>query len=129
MEEVFIVDNGNESIRAEVTRADNTYRIAMNGVQYQVEALEVEKNVYSLLVGDRSFEVTVKDDRLDYQVYLPNVQHSLKVWNENRMGKTREPGLKGYQGTGKVTAPMPGKVVKILVKKGEEYRQDGGNDR
>ena len=75
MSEVFIVSRGKENIRAEVSRKESGIQVSLNGKSYMVDALEVEKNVYSLLIEGDSFEAVVESDQERCNVYLPLTVH------------------------------------------------------
>ena len=60
MQEVFIVEDGKSSVRAEITQQDRMFSIALDGKKYLVDAVEVEKNVYSLILEGKSFEVIIE---------------------------------------------------------------------
>ena len=82
--------------------------------------VEVEPGVYSILVDGASHEVrvdagqvTVGNRRLDYQVDDP------RQWK-------RSSDAAGGQGRAAILAPMPGKVVRILVAAGDAVEAGQG---
>jgi biotin carboxyl carrier protein len=82
-------------------------------------AKEVEPGVFSVLVDGRSFEVRLADeaqvDGRRFRVEVRNPRDSAK-------------GSKSALGSGRqnITAPMPGKVIRLLVKKGDAVETGAG---
>jgi biotin carboxyl carrier protein len=95
-------------------------RVEQQGTQWQIDAgdgvreasvLEVEPGVYSILLDGQSFEVRTAD--LDVEVEDPRAPRSA----------AKHAGLEGPQA---VAAPMPGKVVRVLVGLGDSVERGQG---
>src|SRR5580700_7879420 len=71
----------------------------------QIDAVEVTPNTYSILVNGRAFHAIVSDPR---------------AWRGGRGA------LFGAEGKQQVTAPMPGKVVSVLVNAGDTVEANQG---
>lgn len=101
------------------------WQIVIDGRSVEIDkeqitnAKEVEPGVYSVLIDGRSFEV-----RLDEKAQLGGRRFSIEVRNPRDAAK----GAKSAIGTGRqnITAPMPGKVIRVLVKKGEAVETGTG---
>lgn len=101
--------------RLEVAQKDGRWRCAVDGREMWLDPVLVRPNVLSLIIGGVSYEV--KEEKTSSATYL---------WIGSRRyeAEVRDPrSLRGRQaaggdagGTRKVVAPMPGKVVRILVK-------------
>src|SRR5580658_7118143 len=79
---------------------------------------EVETGVYSILRDGRSYEIVVRDGldgALDVHV---NGSHYVARVSDPRKSKKRSGAL--LEGRQNVLAPMPGKVVRLLVAVGDE---------
>lgn len=84
-----------------------------DGPERRVSADEVQRGVYSVLMDGRSYDarvdgsaVTVCGRRFEIEVRDP------RRWNRRRAGGP-------HAGVQHVTAPMPGKVVRVLVAAGD----------
>jgi biotin carboxyl carrier protein len=84
------------------------------------DIVETEAGVYSAIAGGAVFEIrmdrdslTVGGRRLEFSVEDP------RAWKH-------EGGAAGMHGKASVVAPMPGKVVRILVAAGDEVKQGQG---
>jgi biotin carboxyl carrier protein len=85
---------------------------------------EVETGVYSILRDGRSFEIVVRDGldgALDVHV---NGNHYVARVSDPRQSKKRSGAL--LEGRQNVLAPMPGKVVRLLVAVGDEVSAGQG---
>jgi biotin carboxyl carrier protein len=90
----------------------------------EADVIEVQRGIYSILLGGRSFEARVVPDGNKYDVQIGRHRFQLSLHDP------REPydGTKLGAGPGpkEVAAPMPGKVVKVLVTEGESVELDQG---
>jgi biotin carboxyl carrier protein len=87
---------------------------------YEITIVEVEPGLYSILADGASHEVrveagqvTVGTRRFDYEIDDP------RQWK-------RSGGTAGGEGRAAIAAPMPGKVVRILVTEGDEVEAGQG---
>ena len=91
----------------------------------QIDAVEVAPNTYSILVNGRAFEAIVIPAAEGVLVRCAGREfHAIvsdpRVWRGNRGT------LFSAEGKQQVTAPMPGKVVRILVSAGETVEANQG---
>jgi len=86
--------------------------------------LEVEPGVYSVLLGGRSYEVKVTPSGDAWAVDVDGrhfVIESIDPRQERRNGANR-----GKTGPMRLSAPMPGKVVRVLVEQGQAIEAGQG---
>jgi biotin carboxyl carrier protein len=81
--------------------------------------------LYSMLINGRSFEVLIEEQRQVYDVTLRGEQYHVRVEDERtrRLNEGRR-GPEVPKGELVVKAPIPGLVVKVLVREGEEIAED-----
>ena len=101
----------------EVTRIGDRFLVSIDGRQHEVDVKDID-GVLSLLIGTRSYEVTVS----------PTMVHVDGVPVEVSVARTRgaaHGAAAPEGGPQRIAAPMPGKIVKLLVKPGDtvEARQ------
>jgi len=110
--------------RAVVHRAHGGFVVDIDGRQWKVDAEPVDGQSLSLLiddaVGTSSHEATIvpgAPGQLVVSVGATSVSLSL-----NGRARSKSRGVVGRAGDGpqRITAPMPGKVVRVLVKPGDE---------
>jgi biotin carboxyl carrier protein len=114
----------------EVVRERHAYKVTVDGRARQVEAVRVGPDAWSLLVSDeagttsRSVDAVVlsRPGNGTLDVHLDG--YRIPVHLRNGLGRrTRDLGggrSDGPTGPLRVLAPMPGKVVRLLVKAGDE---------
>jgi biotin carboxyl carrier protein len=90
----------------------------------EASALEVEPGIYSVLLGGRSFEARVEriDDSL--VVHIAGRRLALEVNDPRRLGR-KATGWR-REGRQKIAAPMPGKIVRVLVAEGDAVEAGQG---
>jgi biotin carboxyl carrier protein len=109
-----------------IERTGSRYRIESDGRVDVVDVARVDRTTISLIVvGDRetSHEASLLDGREpgEVEVYLrAGVVRTLVAGAPGqRRWQAGGVGLGGAGGAERVTAPMPGKIVKVLVKPGD----------
>ncbi len=84
------------------------------------DVVEVEPGVYSVLLNGRSYEARVDGD----QVSIGGHRIRVEIADPRRWNPAK-PGLKS-EGRESIKAPMPGKIVRVLVKAGDEVTAGQG---
>lgn len=90
-------------------------RIEVDGEPVEVDAAETN-GAWSVRVGDRVVELWLDGQAPDLRFVAGGARLSARVESERSRATTG--GADAEQGGGQVTAPMPGRVVKVLVEKG-----------
>jgi biotin carboxyl carrier protein len=112
---------------------NNEYEIEINAgvVQVDGELVDVDlvrsgvPELYSVLFSGRSFEMLVAADRFTYTVNVRGEQFQVQVEDERARRLSRGRRLPALpDGELAVIAPIPGLVVKVLVKEGDSI-EDG----
>jgi biotin carboxyl carrier protein len=101
------------------------YAVTIDGQEHLVDAHQVQSSVWSVLYGETSFEVDVQGRDEEFEVLIAGDCYKFALMNEQRKALMRAGG-KGAAGKAMVSSPMPGKVVKLLVREGEEVKADQG---
>ena len=129
--------------RLVVTREEERFRVAIDGRNLTVNAVRVGANALSLLIVEQeadarppggavsgpmtSHEITLATDPVTghLHVNLGRVVVPVVFNGRRRSGRKEEGGHSGASGANgpqRVVAPMPGKVVRVLVKIGDAVR-------
>jgi biotin carboxyl carrier protein len=87
--------------------------------------VEVEPGVYSILVEGSSYEVYIEATRVDAGQVTVAKRHFDYQVDDPRQWK-RSGDTAGGQGRAAILAPMPGKVVRIMVALGDEVEAGQG---
>lgn len=122
----YIATIGEDEVKVSVEEVGSArYRVTIDGTEHLVDAHQVQESLWSLLCGARAFEVDVQNREDEFEVLIRGDCYKFSLMNEQHKAIVRAGG-KGAAGKALLTSPMPGKVVKLLVKEGEEVEADQG---
>jgi biotin carboxyl carrier protein len=122
----FEVRIGKHTRVVEIEREDNRWRIALDGQPVDADAVEIAPNTFSVLLRGQSHEIRVTP--------LPNGTLTLQTGPEEFTAEVidprawsgrRHPAVEA-EGRQQIVAPMPGKVVRLLVKAGDTVEAGQG---
>lgn len=91
----------------------------------QIDAMEVAPNRYSILVNGRAFEAVVMPTAEGVQVRCGGREFQATV-SDPRGWRRGRSALFGSEGKQQITAPMPGKVIRILVSANDKVEANQG---
>ena len=98
------------------------YTFLVDGKEYIVDVVSSIKGTYSILYNNRSFYIELIEgkDSKKYFVNTKNRSYELEIIDaESRYLKNKNKGAFDLS-ENSIISPMPGKVVKILVNKGDK---------
>jgi acetyl/propionyl-CoA carboxylase alpha subunit len=102
------------------------YSIKIDGKEMLVDAHRTEACVYSILIDGKSYEVDVSFNGDDFRVNIDGETYKLNVIDERRKALKKIVSTGRTTGVQIITAPMPGRVVRILKKPGERVEKNQG---
>ena len=117
----YIATTRGTSSRIQVEEAEpNQFRVLIDDKAYAVDFLEPQRNILSLLIGGRSYEVDVDaaENGDDFGVLLEGDHYEIEVVEE-RKKKLAMKMAAGASGRQDLKSPMAGNVRKILVTPGD----------
>jgi len=99
------------------------FQIAIDNKIYELDIVEVEQGVYSILLDNKSFNVELVEGRTGKSYTVNTLYETFAVdiidaEAKYLMNRKKDEG----EDTNVITSPMPGKVVKILFKEGDEVK-------
>ncbi len=112
--------------RLELTRAENSWLCKVDDEMIEVDAALTARDVLSVLVGGDAFEVK-RERSLQGELHLVigSARYAVDV-QDPRSLRTRRAAGGAEAGPQKLIAPMPGKIVRILVAVGDEVTAGQG---
>ncbi len=120
----YIATHNGTEVRIHVEEVGSgRYRIQLGDRLLEVDALEPQRGVMSLLMGDRSLEVDIDAEGEDrFHVVIEGDPHAVEVVEERRkkLAKVRGRSASGRQD---LKAPMAGNVRSVLVEPGQRVAQ------
>jgi biotin carboxyl carrier protein len=90
----------------------------------EASVLEVETGIYSVLLNGKSYEAKVVTGADGYYVDLSGHRSVVQVRDPREASPAGKHGL--GEGRQTVVAPMPGKVVRVLVNEGDQVEPGDG---
>jgi biotin carboxyl carrier protein len=122
----FDVQIGGKTRTVELQRDSHRWQISLDGAALNADAVEISPNVFSVLLNGESYEVRVAaadDGKLTLQTrhheFVAEVLDP-RAWRGRRHGTVEAEGRQ------QIVAPMPGKVVRLLVKAGDKVEAGQG---
>lgn len=117
---------GGKSVDLEVEREAEKLRVVLGGKVHEIDAHKLPDGAISLLIDGRAFsaEFEEKGDRVS--VLLRHSVFQVEVLDERRLRMRAATGRLTTAGPQVVLAPMPGKVVRVLVKAGDDVKEGQG---
>ena len=119
----------------EVHRETTGFRVVLDGRVHLVDAMRVAGDAWSLLIRDadnsearpRSVEAVVTPQSTSGSIDVHVSGYHVQVHQRNGHGRrTRDGSSASGAGPQRIVAPMPGKVVRVLVKPGDEVKTRQG---
>lgn len=119
------IEAGNTLRHVFVQRKNGVYEVTIDGTTHHVDAVRIDPATLSLVVHDaaggrRSLAAALSPGGAPgaVDVHVAGRRVPVQVQNGSGLGRRREAGATG-SGPQRVLAPMPGKVVRVLVKPGD----------
>ena len=115
--------DGNSSIVNLITQDGDMYKISIDGQECDVDLVEVEKGVYSILYNNKSYNVELIPGQKPKTYTINTLYNSYEIdildaeakYMKNRKSDDMDDDTS-------ISSPMPGKVVKVIVKKGDKVK-------
>lgn len=121
----------------EVSAQGTRYRVAIHPGEseksdaaprvIEVDAVHLGGHALSLLAGNRSYACDVEPGKEGkVSVLVGGAVHELEMLDERKLRLRRAGSQFSLEGPQRIDAPMPGKVVRVLVKKGDAVAEGQG---
>lgn len=113
--------NDRIAVIKEISRAGNIVTISVDDKIYEVDIDKVSGEEYSILSEGKSYNVEViqTDDPKTYKVNTIYFGFDVSINDAEARYNQKRKNTAGDDTTDTIKSPMPGKVVKVLVKKGD----------
>lgn len=112
------------TLRVEVRGKDACYTVSLGDRTLEVDYQETGRGFANLLIEGRSYDVGISREPGGYRVVLAEDDLLVELADAARgdAAARRSPA----SGPLRVTAPMPGKIVRVLVKAGDQLAAEQG---
>jgi biotin carboxyl carrier protein len=109
----------NKKHEIEIKRDGEKVFAKVDGREYELEASEIEPNVYLFKYNNRIFQTYVAPSGM---VNLGNHQFEISITDPKRLRGSNAAGANA-EGISEIKTAMPGKLVRILTEVGAEIKQ------
>ena len=127
---ILRIESGGRTRAVDVSRSGDRFLVSVDGRQHDVDVKEIE-GILSLLIGgggralpgppQRSYEISIAasaDGAM--MVHVDGIPVAVSVTQARAAWGGPGKGSAAADGPQRVTSPMPGKIVKLLVKPGDK---------
>jgi biotin carboxyl carrier protein len=111
--------------QVELAQASERPVWTIDGQRLEADAIAVSSGVYSILINGKSFEVRTERLGAELRATTSGREFRIVVQDEREWRRKRGSAVEA-EGRQQVLAPMPGKIVRVLVKTGDAVRAGQG---
>src|ERR1700730_3880341 len=113
-----------KNYRLELNRAEGRWHCRLDGRELEMDALLVRSGVLSLHLRNNAYEIKSERVADNLHLWVGTTRFAAEVRDPRSLrGRTRSADASGPK---KIVAPMPGKVVRLLVRQGDEVEAGAG---
>jgi biotin carboxyl carrier protein len=113
-----------KNYRLELTRSDGLWDCRLDGREVIVDAVLARRDVLSILIGGKAYEIKRERTATDMHLWVGSVRYAVRV-RDPRSLRSRQ-GADDGKGPRKLVAPMPGRIVRVLVQEEAEVEAGQG---
>jgi biotin carboxyl carrier protein len=103
----------------DLERIGDQWRVILNGEPVSADVEEIAPNTLSILLHGESHEIRIARSRDGHMSIQTGLREFAAEVTDQRSWRGRRLGHVEMQGRQQITAPMAGKVVRLLVKSGD----------
>ena len=111
--------------RLELESAEGAWKCRLDGREINVDAVLARPDVLSLLVDGRSYEIKREQTESDLHLWVGSTRFAVEL-RDPRSLRSRRDGTRDASGPRKLVAPMPGRIVRVLVSEKSEVEAGQG---
>ena len=124
--EVIVGDEaGNEPHRLELKKTDAGWECRLDGRAIQVDAIIPRRDVLSFIIDGRSYEIKREQTATGLHLWVGGSRFAVEL-PDPRSSRSRQKTAGNEKGPVKIAAPMPGRVVRVLITENHEVEAGQG---
>ncbi len=108
-----------KSFRLELERADGRWHCRLDGREVRMDAVLARRDVLSLLIEGKAHEIKRERTATDMHLWVGGARYAAEL-RDPRSLRSRKTVAEDETGPKKLTAAMPGKVVRLLIREQDE---------
>ena len=121
---LYDVTINGKNYRLDLTHAEGRWSCRLDGREVQVDGILARPDVLSLRIGNRAYEIKSERVGNDMNLWVGSTRFAAEVRDPRSLrGRARAAADRGPK---RVIALMPGKVVRLLAREGDEVEPGSG---
>jgi acetyl/propionyl-CoA carboxylase alpha subunit len=122
----IVINGARRSVEFALPNGETSrFAATVDGRRVEADAVCVAHGTYSILIGGRSVEVTFEDNAGGLLLRTGGREFQVEVIDPRAWRGGRGGGIE-LEGRQQLVAPMPGKIVRVLVAKGQQVENGQG---
>jgi len=122
----IVINGARRSVEFALPNGETSrFAATVDGRRVEADAVCVAHGTYSILIGGRSIEVTFEDNAGGLLLRTGGREFQVEVIDPRAWRGGRGGGIE-LEGRQQLVAPMPGKIVRVLVAKGQQVENGQG---
>jgi biotin carboxyl carrier protein len=121
---IYDVNIDGRNYRLELSRSDGRWECHLDGQRIDVDAVLARRDVLSVIIDGKAYEIKRERTPTDMHLWVGSVRYAVQLRDPRSLRSRAESGA--AQGPRKLFAPMPGKVVRVLVPESSEVEAGQG---
>jgi biotin carboxyl carrier protein len=122
---IIEIGTENEKIAVEVSSAGSVRKVRIGDTEIACDWIRLGDRHYSLILDGRVYDLLIHFDAETCEVASRAAVYNFRV-TDPRRSRLKQAGEDGHIGRQRICADMPGKVIRVLVKKGDSVVPDQG---
>jgi biotin carboxyl carrier protein len=122
---VYDVTIDGKSYRLELEHARGDWQCRLDGRAIPMDAVLTRRDVLSILIDGKAYEIKRERTATDLHLWVGSTRYATEL-RDPRSLRSRRGGAGDATGPCKLIAPMPGKVVRVLLKEGSPVEPGQG---
>jgi biotin carboxyl carrier protein len=116
---------GGQSHRFELERSSDRWECRLDGKTVHVDAVVLRRDVLSLLIDGHSYEIKREQTATDMHIWVGSACFAVEL-RDPRSLRSRQRSGGDEKGPRRILAPMPGRVVRLLVAENSDVEAGQG---
>ena len=112
---------GKEILNFNLAESGEIFNIEFNEKKYNAELIKIDSNLYSMILDGQTCTVAIKKEGKLIEIFYKGDLFSFEIPSARDKSS-----LENASGVDKISAPMPGRVVKVLKKVGDIIKEGEG---
>jgi biotin carboxyl carrier protein len=119
---IYEINVDGKNYRLELNRADGRWETRLDGREVAIDAVLARRDVLSIIIGGKAYEIKRERTATDMHLWVGSRRYAVQL-RDPRSLRSRA-NVDDGKGPRKLIAPMPGKVVRVLLR--EEAQVEAG---